>query len=360
MRIVTFGSCLSRSTVAQFIRMYGGELISSVYHNRSDAFMGRFIDKDWTEYPYDEFVSIFRPASIEGVSIEKNPSIILRNQYLPWIGSHGLDEYVSFLEAVKSEPDLIVVDNHVDLGARLLARKGDDKAGIFSMLGGTPKNLNWELRERLAIKESIHSMKRFLSWIHESAPKATIVFINFPYVTYVDAPERVKRTKSFEADFSSDHAVVVPCLDVPMHERSPDPQHFRSPMYARYAGIIMQELVRQGKVKIEKEHQDANGVADLKASQRVMSLYRNGCIDELLELADNIGFKNLKPNALYFVGIALMKAQNDARAFDVFKYLLSFPNATQQTLKRAINLAAKLGLEDERLALTDRLRFSSH
>ena len=91
-----------------------------------------------------------------------------------------------------------------------------------------------------------------------------------------------------------------------------------------------------------------------------MSLYRNGCIDELLELADNIGFKNLKPNALYFVGIALMKAQNDARAFDVFKYLLSFPNATQQTLKRAINLAAKLGLEDERLALTDRLRFSSH
>ncbi|MHC2090564.1 hypothetical protein [Methylobacterium sp. CM6244] len=224
--------------------------------------MGRFIDKDWTDYPYNEFVSIFRLASIEGVSIEKNPAVILRNQYLPWIGSHALNTYVSFIDAVKSGPDLIVVDNHVDLGARLLARKGDDKAGIFLVQGGTPKNSDWELRERLEISKSIQSMRRLLSWMHDSAPKATIIFINFPYVTYVAAPERIKRTKSFEAGFSSEHAVVVSCLDVPMHERSPEPQHFLSPMYARYAAIIMQEIVSHSKVNTGNVYKDVKIIVD--------------------------------------------------------------------------------------------------
>src|ERR1700744_3314785 len=108
MRIITYGSCLSRRVSTHLARQFGGTILSSVYYNRSDRFLGLFVDKTWHEAPVD-------PAKFElreEMSAEEKDRVeSLRDRHMPWVGLHRLPEGVAVFQALENSADLIILDN---------------------------------------------------------------------------------------------------------------------------------------------------------------------------------------------------------------------------------------------------------
>lgn len=163
--IVTFGSCLSRFTSQRYIRFFGGQLISSVYHNRSDAFCGRLLDQSWYVDPFDDIMATL--VQVEHTQdIDSEASQMLKNQYLATIGLHRLKTGCPLFEAVKSGTiDLFIVDNYMDLAARLISQPNKPTSGLFLKLNSIQdKSIPWEMGEYLPPDVGVKNMYRILDF----------------------------------------------------------------------------------------------------------------------------------------------------------------------------------------------------
>lgn len=242
MKIATFGSCLSRFIGNNYTYLYGGKIVSSVYHNRSDVFVGRFIDKTAAHLIRGQ-ISRMLTGAIDGAALEDKADIILSNQYYESIGRHRLSKGIQFLDLLDSEgADLVILDNFMDIGARLLSVDGtepgskwfvrtqDLKEGTVSTIGPL-----------LSPEAGAESMLKIIKYVQKKMPKAKVVFCNFPHNTYQDRPERVLRTQEYEALMASNadgSFTIIPCIDITKRFQTKDKQHFSEAMYCAYAGTI--------------------------------------------------------------------------------------------------------------------------
>ena len=249
--VVTFGSCLSRYTSNHLVRLFGGRIISSVYHNRSDAFCGRLLDKTWHLDPMDEIRAALLKEDEQGSDDDNKASQILRNQYFETIGLHRLSKGMSLFTAVQSgQVDLFVVDNYMDLAARLISQPHKPHSGLFLRLndfaapaGATESSHGWATGDYLSPAAGVKAMSRILDFFRHHNPDARIVFINFPYNTYGSSPERVARTQEYERLFQYENSEIIPCLTIPEMNQTEQKMHFKPPQYAAYAGIIQGMLL---------------------------------------------------------------------------------------------------------------------
>lgn len=241
MNILTFGSCLARTTAVCYARLYGGEIVSSTYHNRSDAFIGRFVEKNWIDYPKEQ-VGKFLNEDDGTVTTEFTASVILNNQYPDQIGLHGIAEGQPLFEILQQhDVDLIIVDNHIDLGARLSSKQGEPNAGVFlryTDIIEDRENTYWKTGDLLPVEQAVISMKKVIDYLRAQLPTAKVVFINFPYNVYEGSEQRIERTKLYEQHFNYENVLIIPCVDVPKAYQTSDRQHFTSHEYSFYAGII--------------------------------------------------------------------------------------------------------------------------
>lgn len=244
MRIMTFGSCLSRATANSYVRLFGGKVISSVYWNRSDAFLGRFVDQTWAEYGFEGILSRTQPAG--SAQEETLARVILKNQYAAHLGLHGLPDGVQALEVLEQQlADLVIVDNYVDLSARLLRSPGDAQDGFFLRdFDFTDGHQPWVVGDYLEPQAAVLGTQRVMDFFKTKMPKARFVFINFPHNVYQGHPRRIQRTIAYEQLFSFDDALVIPCINIPVAFQTPDKEHFKSPQYHFYAGMIYDHLLR--------------------------------------------------------------------------------------------------------------------
>lgn len=248
MRIMTFGSCLSRATANSYTRLFGGRVISSVYWNRSDAFIGRFVDRTWAEYDFEEILSHTQSASatadmLDGEAIAR---VILKNQYTSGLGLHRLPDGVQVLDVLEQQlADLVIVDNYVDLTARLLFKRGDTHAGFFLRdFDFIDKHHDWVAGEYLQPTAAVAGTQRLMQFFKTKMPKAHLVFINFPHNVYQGYPGRIQRTVAYEQLFAFENALVIPCINIPVQFQTRDKEHFQSPQYHFYAGMIYDHLLR--------------------------------------------------------------------------------------------------------------------
>lgn len=238
-RIATFGSCMSRYTANNFVKLFGGVIVSSVYHNRSDAFVGRFIDKNWPIVEFSKIAGLLKIT--ENDQDEDNqPYKILLNQYRDGMGLHRLSKGSRFIDVLSDQSaDLIIVDNYMDLAAKLVSRS--DGNGYFLRLDDfSSASAEWSTMPYLNPTQGVKSMRKIIDYFKQSIPSAKIIFINFPYNTYEASPDRVKRTMEYEKLFRSKHAMIIPCLNIPLIFQSSTKQHFKSHQYCAYAGMIWQ------------------------------------------------------------------------------------------------------------------------
>lgn len=247
MRILTFGSCLSRYTAEHFVLLFGGRIVSCVYHNRSDAFVGKFLRRDWISYDFDEMFRLLK-KDWTITHPDADPALILRNQYKETLGLHRLPGGYSLFSALKRKNfDLIIADNYMDLAARLVSRKGDTNAGLFLRpYDFANDNPDWVRGEFLKPAEGVRYMQSILRFFKTKAPTAQIVFINFPYNMYRESPPRIVRTQEYEKLFSFDDAHIIPCLRVSPRYQTENKQHFKPEQYSAYAGFIYQHLLTGG------------------------------------------------------------------------------------------------------------------
>lgn len=237
MRIATFGSCLSRYIANNYTKIFGGYLVSSVYHNRSDAFIGRFIKKDWVETDFAEIAATLK-IKVDDGDVENNPVRILKNQYPEWMGKHRLSRGKPFLDLIRSgQVDVVIVDNYMDLAGRLVS--DHESNGFFMRLGDfSSVNHQWKTRDYLSPEEGVKNMTQIIDFIRQHQPAAKIIFINFPHNTYSESPDRVRRTKIYEELFSYEGIMIIPCQEVQPLFQTKDKQHFKAQQYCAYAGMI--------------------------------------------------------------------------------------------------------------------------
>lgn len=236
MKIVSFGSCLSRLTAANYSRMFGGKIISTVMHNRSDYFVGRYITKKIPEVEIDDFISQIIPGA-DGKSGDAAATYIMKNQKKDLVGIHVLARGLNIFEAINDSPDILIMDNYFDLSAKLSQRPDGAKLFFKEQHFGT-RFPDWRLGDLLPTGESVENFHSIIDWIEKTSPKTRIYFINFPYNTYGPDRDRAARHLSFEAAFKRNGISTIPLLNVPKAFHGPVPQHFKMTQYCGYAGII--------------------------------------------------------------------------------------------------------------------------
>lgn len=254
-RIVTFGSCLSFYTAREYVRLFGGKVVSTVYHNRSDAFVGKMLDKAWPVIPMAE---LQKELGIEDTRVDKTQNIdsipykILRNQFQDYMGLHRLPQGTPLFEILESQDvDIIIVDNYMDLSARLAIADNDDSQAIFLTLNKKYVDVksggrDWQIGGFLPPAEGVRHMRRILDFFHKAVPGAHVIFMHFPHSTYADSPERVARTKEYEALLSSHRdTYVIPCLNIRKPFRTQQKQHFATGQYCAYAAMVHQYVTKK-------------------------------------------------------------------------------------------------------------------
>lgn len=246
MRIATFGSCLSRFVGGGFTYLFGGQVVSSVYHNRSDVYTGRFFDGTVRQLELKFIKDKLKPLD-PSFSLDNDPSRIIKNQLRQHQGKHRLRRGIPFFDLLdQGGVDVVIFDNYMDLSARLLT------------INNTPEGTKWfirpedmadpsqcEIGELLSPEEGAENMLRIIRHVKSKLPDTKLVFCNFPHNTYFASPARVERTKIYEQiinEANDGSFLVIPCLDVPERFQTHERQHFKLEMYCGYAGIVWNYL----------------------------------------------------------------------------------------------------------------------
>ncbi len=162
---------------------------------------------------------------------------LLLNQSVEGLGRHKLPHGIQFLEAIeKVSFDLILVDNFMDLVARLYNVDGED---VFCSYPNGEAPAGFQLGERLTPQSAAENFNCLLRYLRKKQPRAMIVFLHFPVNNYKSL-ERKQWAVAFQ-----DSLVVPASIDIqylrkvaPALSRGREPQHFERKVYKRYAERI--------------------------------------------------------------------------------------------------------------------------
>jgi hypothetical protein len=231
---VTFGSCLARYVARSYKRLYAGNILASVYHNRSDYFVSRFIN-GYKRIDTVSDISYLQKYSNE--SSDEDVVNILLNQTTQGIGRHKIDQSLGLFDCLsETEIDLVFVDNFMDVSARLSI--GNDHSLFLRPQDYVNYHQFFQLGEYLSPSESAENFIQIVEFFKQRCPKAKIVFFNFPFNTYEDDVNRKLRSTKFAKLFKPKSVFVIPPLSIPKIYRTKISSHFVEPQYAAYAGMV--------------------------------------------------------------------------------------------------------------------------
>jgi hypothetical protein len=260
MRIATFGSCLSLRIADQYRAANGGDVVSCVYHNRSDQFLGRFVDGSLDELSYD------RIRHATGVVSGSEEDAILRNQCRGTMGSHLLKRWTPFLDALDEKSiDLLLVDNFMDASAALRSIGGGQ---FFSRVAATEAN-GMRIMPKLTPEQSAANFSALLRHFRRKLPSAAIVFTAFPWNTYPDKEQRRVWESRFSADLKSRGVAVIPTKIVPDKLKGEAPSHYQREMYRIYASDVRQIVLDHERRKHQPKWQTL--MEDLQQGMRAVA-----------------------------------------------------------------------------------------
>jgi len=179
------------------------------------------------------------------------------NQYEEYLGTHELEGYKSLFLLDEEEVDLIILDNFMDISAKLV--KLDDQHFPFFMNTGFVKNglENMQITDFLDVEKSINNWRLIIDFLKNLFPKAKFVFLSFQYSTLVDKPERFNLAKSFNTKMSqalSDSNVFfIPSMFVEpkLTKGVIDWAHFNNLIYKGLASLIFMHLYVKSEVPLQ-------------------------------------------------------------------------------------------------------------
>lgn len=244
MNVISFGSCLSNITVSIMYKMFGIKVLSTIANVRSDQFYHYFIAKDKIMIPREYIENNLISLSEN----ENDPNYVpyqqmLDYQYPETLGQRGLAK-TNFFDAIyKEKVDVVIIDNYVDISAKLSYPKQYDQYKDSPIMIRKQDFSNYDdffvLGEQLDYHQSIYYFNELVKYIKSFQPDVTIYFIHYPYNTYVNNYERQKKARAFERLFKNANITIVPAANIPpLYRKENDPAHFEMEVYNTLAGFI--------------------------------------------------------------------------------------------------------------------------
>lgn len=239
MQIATFGSCLSRRTAERFKAAFGGEIVTSVYHNRSDTFLDHFVSQGASPPTLEEMEQAIGVPLSSDDTTEHTLRNICQNQTSEGLGKHLLPNGKQFVETIISgKLDVIIIDNYMDTAAFLWTTKNPTgKSTYFSNVA--PRTSEETSRgSLLKPEEAAKNFKEIIDFIRLHQPNTPISFLVFPYNTYEGNEGRKAWALEFSRIFKDDRVNVVPPIMIPKPMWTEAPSHYKPDMYYAYAGMV--------------------------------------------------------------------------------------------------------------------------
>jgi len=218
------------------------KLISSVYHNRSDSLERAVNNAGLQQKTIDHLVESIIPApdkkdDILNIISNQNPAVGL--------GKYNLKSGELFFEALNSGLNIVIMDNYMDIVAKLLHIKGTDSSLFMNykyiLNSGEIFDFSTDAPDPAMLSSSAFSN---ILHIRKSAPSATIVFLNFPTNLYADPSKEAFRSSYWSnltrlaKSFDLPRVYLLDCSPVHPVYATLQKQHFKTPYYAYYAGQI--------------------------------------------------------------------------------------------------------------------------
>lgn len=255
-KVGVFGSCLSNLTALQLCKEYNYSRVFNVAHNRSDAFIGNFIEKSWKQLPISTMLS--------KLEIKKDNVIqatqIVNNQYKYRIGSHEIPEAKSIFDFGPEDVDVIFLDNFMDIAALLVHFKNDLSIAPFFI------NRNFidisddeiEYGQFLTAEQSVNNWLIIIDFLQERFPLARIIFLAFHYSTLCERPSHYERARTFnylmnEKILEKD-VMFIPSLSITpsLTKGLNDWAHFDDSIYKGIAGLLHLSINSTVEVSLDK------------------------------------------------------------------------------------------------------------
>lgn len=238
LNIITFGSCLSRFTVNQFINLYGGKLLSAVYNNRSDNFTSIYLDKTTTLVEFKDLSSL--------VTLTDGQQLIFKRQTLDEIGIYN-NKTKNLFDVIKNQSaDLIIFDNFMDLTAKVVSLQYPNKtlSNPFFLTKAKKGQDNLIIQDYLPISNSISNFNKIINYFKSFYPKAKLVFLCFPTEGYALDHIIHQRRDDFNAKFFDKNLdLIINCHVLSKANLTEEKQHFKAPFYASLASTIYSTLL---------------------------------------------------------------------------------------------------------------------
>ncbi len=260
MKIVSFGSCLSRYTIEALQRALPGVTREGhVYHNRVDTFVDTVVLRSRPFVPREVIDGLrFKPG------MERDSLAIINNQMRDAKGTMGRHltpaSAPGFFDGLESA-DVIFMDNFMDMGAGLYQHQPTGSRLFFNtkaVLGGMKDMQGIGL---LDTKIAGVKWASLFEWVRERNRHAPIVFINFPTRHHTNAVVRARCDVMAAAIPRRSDVINVPVVDIAKHELCPGTQsHFIPVVYDRYVDGLLPQLKAASRVLVATPQAEKNAV----------------------------------------------------------------------------------------------------
>jgi hypothetical protein len=239
MRVVTFGSCLARFAGQALVRRSGARLLGSVYHNQIDRFVSVYVEARQAELDRAVLAGLrLRPEAARGFAE------LIGNQYREdQLGRHATPrDAPGFLAAVEAgEADLVLLDNFMELRARLLRPRRHAGASLFFPLGMAENTAALFVADQLLDPDqAARDWRALVRWLRRKLPRARLAMLPFPGFQYDDRPHIGTRSAALSEALGDPGCPVLPLLRIPEAHLLPgDRTHFAPAQYETYADLAL-------------------------------------------------------------------------------------------------------------------------
>lgn len=251
MKISTLGSCYSRYVANQLAMFTNSKIISCTYHNRSDFFIEKFFDDKHNDEFYNSLIDALSSPSTDSTHVDPDSNIIniLRNQTREYSGSHRLASGSKLIDCIEYT-DVFIFDNYMDISAKLFLSDNEEVVFFNSrdpmvkkhLIDRAHVSLN-KVTSLLGAQDSYNNFSTLINSIKKKKPNSFVVYLNFPFNTYSDSPDKValiRENEKLSNDLNAD--LIMPSLNVPKAFQTHQKQHFKTAFYSYVAGRIVECL----------------------------------------------------------------------------------------------------------------------
>lgn len=244
MKVLTFGSCLSAYTADHLQSDFGFQRAGQVVHNRSDTFVERYVDQTGRRLPpYDKLVEALKPTT-------EDARWYFKNQEIETMGAHGYSHgFPTLLEQLEQPIDIILLDNFIDLAAKLVRVDHPDLGESFDVFMNTHE-YDASISPFISFVDFIDADQSAENWVkiyrylRGKQPDAKIFMLCFQYEQSRNDQRRYEVGRRFYPEMLArrpEGLTIVPPLAVPEElTKGIDHnwQHFEAPVYKALAGYV--------------------------------------------------------------------------------------------------------------------------